>query len=61
MKPLALSINDTAKALGIGRSLTYALIKTGKLDAVKMGTRTLVTTASIARLIQTNKDGTQAS
>lgn len=52
MEPLVLSINETAKTLGIGRSSVYALIKSGSLDAIKIGTRTLLTTESIRRLAQ---------
>ena len=52
MELLALSINDTAKALGIGRSSVYALLKSGRLDAIKIGRRTLLTTESIKRLAQ---------
>lgn len=50
MELLAISINDTAKALGIGRSSVYALLKSGRLDAIKIGRRTLLTTESIKRL-----------
>jgi plasmid maintenance system antidote protein VapI len=53
MEPLAISINATAKALSIGRSSVYALIRSGCLESLKIGTRTLVTTASITRLTQT--------
>lgn len=52
MEPLVLSINETAKTLGIGRSSVYALIKSGSLDAIKIGTRTLLTIESIRRLAQ---------
>ncbi|WP_370170024.1 helix-turn-helix domain-containing protein [Sphingobium abikonense] len=52
MEVLAISIDDTAKALGIGRSSVYALLKSGKLDAIKIGRRTLLTTESIKRLAQ---------
>jgi excisionase family DNA binding protein len=52
MEPLAISINETAKALSIGRSSVYALLKTGRLDAIKIGRRTLLTTESIKRLSQ---------
>lgn len=50
MDELTYSINRTAAALGVGRSTVYKLIKSGRLDALKIGTRTLITTASIARL-----------
>jgi excisionase family DNA binding protein len=53
MELLAISINDTAKALGIGRSSVYTLLKSGRLDAIKIGRRTLLTTESIKRLAQT--------
>ncbi len=51
MEVLAVSINDTAKALGLGRTSIYALIKDGRLDAFKLGRRTLIKTASIRALI----------
>ena len=50
MEPLAVSINDAAKTLGLGRTLIYAMINDGRLDAFKLGRRTLVTTESIRRL-----------
>ncbi|WDF73607.1 helix-turn-helix domain-containing protein [Novosphingobium sp. KACC 22771] len=53
MEPLALSINETAKALGVGRSSVYGLIKSGGLVAIKIGRRTLLTTESIKKLAQT--------
>ncbi len=56
MEPLAISINAAAKALSIGRSSIYALIKSHRLEAIKIGTRTLVTTASLARLAESRED-----
>jgi excisionase family DNA binding protein len=56
MELLAISINDTAKALGIGRSSVYSLLKSGRLDAIKIGRRTLLTTESIKRLAQSRAD-----
>lgn len=53
MEQLAISINDAAKALGVGRSSVYNLIKSGRLEALKVGRRTLLTMASIKRLTQT--------
>lgn len=51
MEPIALSINDTAKALSLGRTSVYGLIRDGKLETVKLGRRTLVKAASVRRLM----------
>jgi excisionase family DNA binding protein len=51
MEPIATSINGAAKALSLGRTSIYALINEGRLEKVKLGRRTLVTTASIRALI----------
>ena len=45
------SINETARALGLGRTTIYALINQGRLETVKLGSRTLVKTSSIMALI----------
>lgn len=37
-----LSIAETTKVLGVGRSTLYALIKEGRLPVRKLGTRTLI-------------------
>jgi excisionase family DNA binding protein len=50
MDILAVSINDAAKALSLGRTSIYALINDGRLDAFKLGRRTLVRAESIRRL-----------
>ncbi len=51
MEPLAISINETAKTLGLGRTSIYQMIKDGRLEAFKLGRRTLVKTESIRRLV----------
>lgn len=51
MEALAVSINDTAKALGLGRTSIYAMIGDGRLEAFKLGRRTLVKAESIRRLV----------
>jgi excisionase family DNA binding protein len=51
MEPIAASINETAKALSLGRTSVYALIRDGRLETVKLGRRTLVKVASIRRLL----------
>jgi excisionase family DNA binding protein len=53
MEPIVASINDTAKALSLGRTSIYQLIREGRLETVKMGRRTLVRIESIRRLIGT--------
>lgn len=56
MDELAYSINRTAKVLGVGRTTIYKLIKSGKVDSLKIGSRTLITTESITRLTQTRRE-----
>ena len=56
MEPIATSINGAARALSLGRTSIYALIKEGKLEAVKLGRRTLIKTASIRALIDDKND-----
>lgn len=51
MEPLAVSINDTAKALGMGHTSIYAMIADGRLDSFKLGRRTLIRAESIRRLV----------
>lgn len=40
--PVSYSVEDAARALGIGRSLAFRLIREGQLAAVKIGRRTVV-------------------
>jgi excisionase family DNA binding protein len=51
MEPIATSVNGAAKALSLGRTSIYELIKSGRLETVKLGRRTLIKTASIRALI----------
>jgi hypothetical protein len=52
MKPIALSIPETGRALGgagdpLSRNTIYRMIGRGELEAFKLGARTMVTLASI--------------
>jgi excisionase family DNA binding protein len=51
METIAASINDTAKALGLGRTKIYELIAQKKLETIKIGRRRLVKAESIRKLI----------
>lgn len=51
MDTLAISINDTARALSLGRTTVYAMIADGRLEAFKLGRRRLVKAESIRRLV----------
>lgn len=47
----ARTIDDACQFLGIGRTALYALIAAGRLDARKLGKRTLVLEASLRTLL----------
>lgn len=51
MENITVSINDAAKALGLGRSKIYQLIRSGDLNFVKIGRRSLITVTSIRELV----------
>lgn len=53
MEPLAVSVNDAADALSLGRTSIYAMIGDGRLETFKLGRRTLIKVASIRRLVET--------
>ncbi|HSQ96739.1 MAG TPA: helix-turn-helix domain-containing protein [Croceibacterium sp.] len=51
MEKLAYSIKETARTLSLGRTSIYAMIAEGRLDAFKLGRRTLIKAESIRRLV----------
>lgn len=51
MEPLALSINDAAKLLSLGRTSIYVMIGDGRLEAFKLGRRTLIKMELIRRIV----------
>ncbi len=48
---IAYTVPEALAALGIGRTNLYKIAREGKLDLRKVGGRTLVTAASLRRLI----------
>jgi len=48
---LTLDITETARKLGLGRNTVYSLIKAKRLNCVKLGSRSGVTTDSIRTLL----------
>lgn len=48
---LAYPLNDAAKAIGVKRTRIYQLIAEGKLDARKLGGRTVIPAESLRALI----------
>lgn len=51
LEPLSVRIPTAMKLTGIGRSKLYELIASGDIEIVKIGTATLVTMASLRRLV----------
>ena len=51
-EPLAYSIADACRASSIGRTRLYQLIGEGRLEARKIGKRTLIPAASLRALIE---------
>jgi excisionase family DNA binding protein len=47
MEPLNVTIPEAARILGCGRSKLYELIAANRLEAVKLGARTLIRVASL--------------
>lgn len=52
IEPLAVSVTRAAQLLGIGRTITYDLIKCGKLQTANIGRRNMVRMSSIKRLVE---------
>jgi hypothetical protein len=49
--PLAISVKTARESIGVGNTSMWALIKSGDVDVVRIGRRTLVVVASLAALI----------
>jgi excisionase family DNA binding protein len=49
-------VKGAAEALGLGRTSIYVLINDGRLETVKLGRRTLITTTSIRALLSDGRE-----
>lgn len=47
MQPLAVSPNEAARLIGIGRTMLYAALADGTLSSLKVGKRRLITVEAI--------------
>ena len=59
--PLAVSISEAARIIGLGRTSIYAAISSGQLKTRKAGRRTLVETAQLRQFLDAlpASDGSQ--
>lgn len=55
MERIFVSIKETGSVLGLGRSTIYRMIKEGRLDTVKIGSRNLVRISSIETVAAASK------
>ncbi|MEI5688482.1 helix-turn-helix domain-containing protein [Sphingomonas kyungheensis] len=46
-----MSVDDACRYIGLKRTKMYQMIKNGEVRAIKLGRRTLVTTASLNDLV----------
>ena len=49
---IAMRVPEACRYLGIGRSTLYVLIAKGQVEIIKMGSATLVLTASLRSLVE---------
>jgi excisionase family DNA binding protein len=55
IKSLAVKPEEAARMLGIGRNLMYEMIKSGDIQAIRLGERRLlVPVAALEKLLSTN-------
>mgnify|MGYP000716453544 CR=1 FL=1 len=52
IEPIALRVPEACRYLGIGRSTLYVLIGEGEVEVIKLGSSTLVLTASLRSLVE---------
>lgn len=61
IEPIAMRVPDACRYVGIGRSTLYVLIARGEVEIIKLGSSTLVLTASLRRLIERGREAREES
>ncbi len=56
-KQLTMTVEEAAKALGIGRGLAYDLVGRGELPSVRLGRRLVVPREALGRLLSDSSVG----
>lgn len=57
MESIAVSVKGAAKALSLGRTSIYQLIREGRLETIKIGRRTLIKADSVRSLVEDKANG----
>jgi excisionase family DNA binding protein len=55
-KPITVTVATAKRLSGLGNTTIWSLIKAGKLEAVRIGRRTLVTFSSLEALLAPGRD-----
>ena len=55
--PITMRVPQACRYLGIGRSTLYVLIGKGEVEVIKLGSSTLVLTASLHKLVERKRSG----
>jgi len=52
MEKKTLSVDETAKALGISRGLAYKAVKSGEIPSIRIGGRFLISKETLQKILQ---------
>jgi excisionase family DNA binding protein len=52
MERLTLTVEETAKALGVGRTTAYELVRTGQIPSLRLGRRLVIPRAALMKLLE---------
>jgi excisionase family DNA binding protein len=55
--PLAVTVREARRMVGLGTTAIYKLMSEGKLEKVKIGGKTLIPRESLVRLIEAGRAG----